>query len=79
MNKKQWCQGTELSTLQGPIWEKNLKECGCVCNWLTLLYKQKLTQHSKSTICQENFLKMKNTQMCMYIYIYGYYITYNNI
>ena len=40
--------------------------CTCMCNWVTMLYSRKLTEHCKSGIMGKN----KNHYIYIYIYIY---------
>ena len=54
--------GILLGALWWPKWEGNLKKSGYMhtYDWVTLLYRNKLTRHCKSTILQQFFFFLRN-------------------
>ena len=53
-----------LRTMSSHLWWsmimcKNIM-CTCMCNWVTMLYSRKLTEHCKPAMMEKNFLKNKN-------------------
>jgi len=53
-----------LGTMSGHLWWSMImcenRMCTCICNWVTMLYSRKLTEHCKPAIKEKNdYIKNK--------------------